>query len=42
MRNVEGSVTHVTDAKIAVFGCSVTAADTETKASVLITNAEVR
>jgi T-complex protein 1 subunit theta len=40
MRRVEGSVTHVTDAKIAVFGCSVSAAETETKATVLITNAE--
>ena len=39
MRDAEGTVKHVTDAKVAVFGCSVEAAGTEAKGTVLIEDA---
>lgn len=40
VRDVSGSIRHVRDAKIAVFGCSVDSATPETKGTVLIQNAE--
>ena len=38
-RDCEGTVKHVTDAKVAVFGCAVDTASTETKGTVMITSA---
>jgi hypothetical protein len=39
-RDAEGAVKHVEKAKIAVFGCSIEAASSETKGTVVIHNAE--
>ena len=39
-RDAEGSIKHVEKAKIAVFGCSIEAASSETKGTVVIHNAE--
>jgi len=39
-RSTEGSIKHVKDAKIAVFGCAVDIPTTETKGNALIENAE--
>ena len=39
-RNVEGTVKHVKNAKIAVYGCAVDVPSTETKGTALIENAE--
>ena len=39
-RDSEGSVKQVTDAKIVVFGCSIEAAATETRGTVIIKNAD--
>jgi len=39
-RGVEGSISHIKDAKVAVFGCAVDTAGTETKGTVLIKSAE--
>jgi T-complex protein 1 subunit theta len=38
-RDVEGTVKHVKDAKVAVFGCAVDTASTETKGTIIINNA---
>ena len=39
-RDCEGTVKHVKDAKVAVFGCAVDTSSTETKGTVLITSAK--
>lgn len=39
-RDTHGSVKHVKDAKVAVYGCSIDIASTETKSTVLIKNAD--
>jgi T-complex protein 1 subunit theta len=39
-RDTHGTIKHVKDAKIAVYGCSIDIASTETKSTVLIKNAE--
>lgn len=39
-RRCHGTIKHVTDAKVAVFGCELDAAAPETKGTVLITSAE--
>lgn len=38
-RDCEGTIKHVKDAKVAVFGCAVDTSSTETKGTVLITSA---
>ena len=39
-RNVEGTITKLTDAKVAVFGCALDTSSTETKGTVLIRSAQ--
>jgi len=39
-RGTEGTITHLTDAKVAVFGCAVDTSTTETKGTILIESAK--